>query len=67
MKFLVRMVMTLAALCVYVGFAILVNLVGVAPWLAFAMGGLLLPFLFEIHDGFCYFLLREEVDYEEEF
>ena len=60
MRRLIRLVIGLFCLCFYVMFALLVQLVGVIPWLAFLLGTIFVVLMVECYDGFCYFLLKDE-------
>ena len=56
MRRMIRLVMALACFCAYVVFALLVQLVNAAPWVAFLLGTVFIAVLLEVYDGFCYFL-----------
>lgn len=61
MRRMIRLVMALACFCAYVVFALLVQLVNAAPWVAFLLGTVFIAVLLEVYDGFCYFLCKDEV------
>ena len=69
MKKLIRLAVGLFCLAFYAMFALLVQLVGVAPWLAFLLGTIFVVLMVECYDGFCYFIMKDEAydccDYEE--